>query len=143
MARLIDLPCIVVDDRPDFASRARFPHALSVHSVAGFKSCFADLGVDEASYIVIMTRGHLHDETVLEQALATPAAYIGMIGRRRKRDTIYRRLMDRGTPGARLEKVHSPIGLPINDETPAEIAVSIIAQIIQIKGDAPPKQRIL
>ncbi|HCY85633.1 MAG TPA: xanthine dehydrogenase [Desulfobacteraceae bacterium] len=139
MAHLIDLPCVVVDDREDFSNEKRFPHARSVVSVPEFKHCFEGLTPDEHSYIVITTRGHLHDEIVLEQALATKAAYIGMIGSRRKRDTIYGHLRDRGISQESLEKVHSPVGLSINSETPAEIAVSIIAQIIQAKGVAATK----
>ncbi|MCG8617341.1 MAG: XdhC family protein [Desulfobacterales bacterium] len=133
MAHLIDMPCVIVDDREAFSNAERFPHARSVVSVPEFRNCFDGLTPDEHSYIVIMTRGHLHDEVVLEQALATKAAYIGMIGSRRKRDTIYAHLRERGFSNASLEKVHSPIGLSINSETPAEIAVSIIAQIIRAK----------
>ncbi len=136
MAHHIDLPCVVVDDREEFANEIRFPHARSVHVVERFETCLDTLGLNENAYIVILTRGHLHDEVVLEQALKTPAPYIGMIGSRRKRNIIYAHLMARGVAQARLEEVYSPIGLDINSETPAEIAVSILAQIIQVKGAA-------
>lgn len=92
------------------------------------------LAIDKNSYIVILTRGHLHDQTVLEAALKTDAAYIGMIGSRAKRDKIYANLEKNGVARERLEKVYSPIGLDIHAETPAEIAVSIIGQIIKIRA---------
>ncbi len=136
MAHLIDLPCVVVDDREEFANEIRFPHVRSVYVVDRFETCLDTLGLNENAYIVILTRGHLHDEVVLEQALKTPAPYIGMIGSRRKRDIIYTHLMAKGVTQARLDEVYSPIGLDINSETPAEIAVSILAQIIQVKGAA-------
>ncbi|MCG8637943.1 MAG: XdhC family protein [Desulfobacterales bacterium] len=142
MAHLIDLPCVVVDDREEFANGERFPHARAVHVVDRFDTPLDTFGVNENAYIVILTRGHLHDETVLEQALKTPAPYIGMIGSRRKRDIIYANLMARGVERSRLDEVHSPIGIEINSETPAEIAVSILAQIIQTKGAANRKQFI-
>lgn len=142
MAHLIDLPCVVVDDREAFANPDRFPHARAVHPVPGFKDCFSKLGVDQYSYIVIMTRGHLYDEIVLEQALGANSAYIGMIGSHKKRDTIYRNLRERGADPERLKTVYSPVGLSINSETPAEIAVSIIAQIISHKGGTSHLQRV-
>jgi xanthine dehydrogenase accessory factor len=83
---------------------------------------------------VIVTRGHLHDKTVLEQALKTDAGYIGMIGSRRKRDLIYQELLTKGFNQADLGRVHAPIGLAIGAETPEEIAVSIVAELIQVRA---------
>ncbi len=78
-----------------------------------------------------MTRGHRFDKEVLAQALQTEAGYIGMIGGRRKRETIYRELMNQGVPSSVLAQAHCPIGLSIDAETPAETAVSVVAQLIQ------------
>ncbi|MDX9835926.1 MAG: XdhC family protein, partial [Desulfobulbus sp.] len=86
--------------------------------------------IDSDSYLVIVTRGHLHDLEVLEQALRTRAGYIGMIGSRRKRDSIYTRLLDRGVTEAQLEQVRCPIGMTIEADTPEEIAVSIVGELI-------------
>lgn len=122
---------VVVDDRADFANSQRFPDAFQIRVVADFDSAFENLGVDANAFIIIVTRGHVHDQTVLAGALATKAAYIGMIGSRRKRDTIYQALLEQGFSPAQLQRVHSPIGLPINAETPEEIAVSIVAEIIR------------
>ena len=82
---------------------------------------------------MIVTRGHAHDKTVLGQALATKAGYIGMIGSRRKRDAVYEALL-KGFTRADVERVHSPIGLDIGAETPEEIAVSIVAELIRARA---------
>ncbi len=139
MAHLLDFRTIVVDDRAEFANTNRFEHAHTVHVADQFATVFdeltrKELAIDENAYIVILTRGHLHDQTVLEQALRTKAAYIGMIGSRRKRDQIYDNLIQQGVSQRSLDQVYSPVGLDINSETPAEIAVSIIGEIIQVRA---------
>jgi xanthine dehydrogenase accessory factor len=135
MAHLIDVQTIVVDDREEFANPERFPHSKAVCVVKKFDTAFDRLSIDESSYIVILTRGHLHDQTVLEQALKTRAAYIGMIGSRAKRNQIYTNLKKKGVSDKTLETIFSPIGLEIHAETPAEIAVSIMGEIIKIKAE--------
>jgi len=134
MAQITDFQAIVIDDREDFANRQRFPHAEALHVVDHFDHAFDNLAIDGKSYIVILTRGHLYDQIVLEAAVKTNAAYIGMIGSKTKRDKIYANLEKKGISRETLSSVHSPIGLDINSETPAEIAVSIIGQIIQVRG---------
>jgi len=139
MAHLLDFRTIVVDDRAEFANTNRFEHAHAVHVAGQFATVFdeltrKELAIDKNAYIVILTRGHLHDQTVLEQALGTNAAYIGMIGSRRKRDQIYDNLIQQGVSQRSLDQVYSPVGLNINSETPAEIAVSIIGEIIQVRA---------
>ena len=84
--------------------------------------------------MVIVTRGHAHDRNVLNQALNFPTAYIGMIGSRRKIQIIYESLMTDGIAKDRLEAVHSPIGLSIGAQTPEEIAVSIVAELIDVRA---------
>ncbi|MBT8341421.1 MAG: XdhC family protein [Desulfatitalea sp.] len=130
LAALVDFRVTVLDDRAGFANAARFPDAAEVRVLADFTDPFGDLGIDENSFIVIVTRGHLHDRLVLARALGTPADYIGMIGSRRKRDAIFKRLRTDGFGDADLERVRSPIGLPIGAQTPEEIAVSIVAEMI-------------
>ncbi|MCP4753588.1 MAG: XdhC/CoxI family protein [Proteobacteria bacterium] len=125
---------VVIDDREEFANRERFPDSAEVKVVADFKDCFAELDVDRDSYLVIVTRGHLHDKIVLAQALKTRAGYIGMIGSRRKRDTVYQALLDEGFTREDLERVHCPVGLEIGSESPEEIAVSIMAELIQVRS---------
>ena len=96
----------------------------------GFDACLDGISIDKDSYIVIVTRGHLHDLEVLEQALRTEAGYIGMIGSRRKRNAIYAQLLDRDVSEAQLEQVRCPIGIAIEADTPEEIAVSIVGELI-------------
>ena len=86
--------------------------------------------VTPRDYIVVVTRGHLFDRTVVSQALKTDAGYIGMIGSSSKRKQVYAKLQEEGFSAGDLERIHSPIGLSIGAETPEEIAVSILAECI-------------
>ncbi len=135
MAHLANFQTIVIDDREEFANRKRFPYAGNIFLVDHFGSAFDTLFIDDSSYIVIVTRGHLHDQVVLEAALKTNAAYIGMIGSRSKREKTYSNLEKKGMSRQILDTVYSPIGLDIHAETPAEIGVSIIGQIIQVRAE--------
>jgi xanthine dehydrogenase accessory factor len=131
----IEFRTVILDDRQEFANRERFGSADQIVLLDSFEETFKGVTVDERSYIIIVTRGHLHDRTVLKQSLRTKAAYIGMIGSRTKRDLTYQALLDEGLTKADLERVHSPIGLSIKAETPAEIAVSIAAELIRIRAE--------
>lgn len=135
MAPIVDFSTVVMDDRPEFADPLRFPHAREVKVVPEFTSVFDGFDVNEHSYIAILTRGHLYDQMVLEQALATRAAYIGMIGSRKKREQIYGNLMEKGISKQALDAVYSPIGTAIKAETPAEIAVSIMGELILVRAE--------
>jgi xanthine dehydrogenase accessory factor len=121
----------VIDDRADFASRERFPDAWKVIAIDDYSEALEGLDIDEDSFIIIFTHGHLHDRAVLEQALKSKAGYIGMIGSRRKRDSVFRALIGGGAAPEQLARVHCPIGLEIGAETPEEIAVSIVAELIR------------
>lgn len=122
---------VVIDDRPEFASEERFPTAHALRVCPDFEEVFAGFTPGNDSLVVIVTRGHRFDKKVLAQALATEAGYVGMIGSARKRDTIYRGLVDDGVDPSELDRVHCPVGLDIEAETPAELAVSIAAQLIE------------
>ena len=135
LAAMVGFRVAVIDDRAEFARPDRFPDAAQVTVIDDYDRAMADLDVAADSAIVIVTRGHLHDQTVLAQALGTPAAYIGMIGSRTKRDTIYHNLRRQGFNDADLARVSSPIGLAIGARTPAEIAVSIVAELIQRRSE--------
>ena len=134
LAAMVGFDVVVLDDRSEFAAAARFPDAAAVHTIAGFDAAFDGLKVNTEDYIIIVTRGHLHDRTVLAQALKTPATYIGMIGSRKKRDAIYVRLLKDGYTAADIARVHSPIGLSIGADTPEEIAVSIVGEMIAVRA---------
>jgi xanthine dehydrogenase accessory factor len=128
----------VIDDREEFANKGRFPEAERVHIIKNFKTALDGLDIDGDSYIVIMTRGHTYDQEVLEQALKTPAFYIGMISSRNKRESIYQALQTKNISRKELERVHSPIGIDIGSETPEEIAVSIAAELIKVRAGLEP-----
>ncbi len=127
----------VLDDRPEFADPARFPGA-QVRLLPSFRDCFAGLPAGPESCVAILTRGHLHDAEVLAQALGTRAGYIGMIGSRRKREAVFAHLRGQGFTGEDLARVSCPIGLSIGAETPEEIAVSILAQLIAHRAGISP-----
>lgn len=132
--REVGFRTVVLDDRAEFASTERFPRAEEVRVIDDFNEAMAGLPIDPDSYLVILTRGHHHDLTVLRQAIGTNAGYIGMIGSRRKRDAIYAALRDEGRTDADFARVHCPIGVGIQAETPEEIAVSIVAELIAARA---------
>jgi len=132
VARAAGFRIVVVDDRAAFSNSGRFPEADRT-VVAPMETALAGLSIDRNSYIVAATRGHQHDEPVIEQALRTPAAYIGMLGSKRKVAIMWQRLRERGFSQEQLARVHAPIGLPIGGDSPGEIAVSIVAQMIQVR----------
>jgi xanthine dehydrogenase accessory factor len=135
LSALVDFQVAVLDDRSEFANLERFPKADMIKVIPSFDRSFDGLEIDRDSYLVIVTRGHLHDKTVLEQALGTPAGYIGMIGSKRKRNLVYRELLEKGFSNGDIERVHAPIGLDIAAETPEEIAVSIVAELIKARAE--------
>ncbi len=124
----------VLDDRREFANAARYPEAHAVHVIPDFHQALAVRPADADTFVVIVTRGHLHDRTVLAQALRSPAPYIGMIGSRRKRAAIFADLLREGFLDNDLARVHAPIGVDIGAETPEELAVSIVAELIQARA---------
>jgi xanthine dehydrogenase accessory factor len=134
LAKRVHFKVVVIDDREMFANRERFPEVDEI-IVSEFEKCFNQLNINDSSYIVIVTRGHLYDGFVLEQAVRTNARYIGMIGSKKKIKTLYQNLMKKGISKEELKRVHAPIGLDINSETPEEIAVSIVAELIKVRGE--------
>jgi len=131
-AKSLNFRVTVCDDRAEFANKDRFSHADNI-IVEDFESVFDKIEINKNSYIVIVTRGHKHDEIVLEQAVKTDAKYIGMIGSKRKTLTILKRLNERGIPEETLTKVYSPIGISIGAVTPEEIALSIVSELVKIR----------
>ncbi len=140
LASHVGFEVVVIDDRPEFADPERFPEARQVR-LSPFENVLEQLPVNSASYLVIVTRGHIHDKTVLEQALRTDACYIGMIGSSRKIRIIYDRLLEEGFDQAKLDRVHAPIGLDIGADTPEEIAVSIVAELILVRAGGGRRKR--
>ena len=131
---MVGFQTVVLDDRQEFANRERFETADEVIVPSSFERAIDDLEINEQSYLVLVTRGHAHDKTLLRQALGTKAGYIGMIGSRRKRDAVYEALRKEGISPGEFDRVFSPIGLEIGAETPEEIAVSIVAELIRVRA---------
>jgi len=132
---MVNFRTVVLDDRAEFANRKRFESAEKIIVLDRFENAMEKDAIGSDAYIVIVTRGHSHDKTVLAQALKTDACYIGMIGSRNKRDTIYRQLKKEGFLQNEIDRVHSPIGIDIAAETPEEIAVSIVAELIRARAE--------
>ena len=133
--RHVDFNTVVIDDREEYANPQRYPKAARTIAVDDFDNAFDDITTDEDSYIIIVTRGHRGDLQVLRQALKRPFAYLGMIGSRRKNALLYDALREEGVTDEQIAQVHSPIGLSIGSETPEEIAISIVAEIIQVRAE--------
>jgi xanthine dehydrogenase accessory factor len=134
LTQTVDFRTVVLDDREVFANRHRFETVDEIRILETFEDAITGLDIDPESYLVIVTRGHHHDKTVLSQALKTNAGYIGMIGSTRKRDAIYNLLLTEGFNHEDLNRVRCPIGLKIGAETPQEIAVSIVAELVAARA---------
>jgi xanthine dehydrogenase accessory factor len=129
------MPVAVVDDRPAFASRERFPKADPVLCCELEKEPLGGLAPGPEDFVVILTRCHALDEAVLEAALGTPARYVGLIGSRRKVALIERSIARRTGQDPRQDpRLHAPIGLRLGDKTPGEIAISILAEVLLLKS---------
>lgn len=131
---IVDFRIVVIDDRREFANRSLFPAVNDIFVPESFAAAFSNISIVRRDALVILTRGHAHDQSVLEQALKTDAGYIGMIGSRKKRDTIYDNLEKMGVSTEDLKRVHCPIGLDIGARTPEEIGVCIAAQLIAYRA---------
>jgi xanthine dehydrogenase accessory factor len=132
MGTLLDFRVVVIDDRPTFARKERFPTAHQVIA-GGFEKSLQNFPIDGNTYIVIITRGHRHDLECLRQVLDSPAAYIGMIGSRRRVRGVFRLLEEEGYSLEKIARLHAPIGLDIGAQTPAEIALAIMGEIIKVR----------
>lgn len=131
MAKLLDFNVVVVDDRASFANKDRFPETDEI-IVSDFEPALKSFPVTPDTYIVLITRGHQHDVVSLKQVIDSPAAYIGMIGSRRRVFAVFKLLHEEGMPLEKLGRVYSPIGVDLAAETPAEIALSIIAEVVKV-----------
>ena len=131
----VDFRCVVLDDRPEFTDPALFPGAVET-ILCDFNHLEQYVSITAADYCCVMTRGHSYDTIVQAQLLATPACYIGVIGSRAKKAAVFRRLIEEYNINEQdLNRIISPIGLEIKAETPAEIAISITGQMIQVRAD--------
>jgi xanthine dehydrogenase accessory factor len=132
LAKNVGFRVVIIDDRPAFANWERHP-LVDECRVVELGEGLADLLVDDQSYLVAATRGHQHDEIVVEQAIKTPARYIGMLGSERKKLILWKRIEGRGGKLEGLDRVFAPIGVNIGADTPEEIAVSVVAELIAVR----------
>ncbi len=132
IATMCDFGVTVIDDRPEFANKERFPDAEQV-IVADIQQAVRDMDMDEDTYVVLVTRGHTLDVACLIEIIDRPLAYIGMIGSKRRVRGVFELLEQmEGIPKQKLRRVYAPIGLPIAARTPAEIAISIMGEVINV-----------
>jgi xanthine dehydrogenase accessory factor len=131
----IDFRVTVIDDRADMATPQRLG-AGATCIVGPIDQEMARYPIDERTYVVVVTRGHRHDAGALEAVIRSPAAYVGLIGSKRKVIQLFGDLRQQGVPREMLQRVHAPIGLDIGAITPAEIAVSIAAELIAVRREA-------
>jgi len=133
VGKVLGFKVTVVDDREEYANRANMPQADNI-VVVDFLNVFSKVVVKKSSYIVIATRGHDHDFDAVKAALHTDAEYIGLLGSKRKRSLVLKNLEAEGFSQDDIKRVIIPVGLPIGSVTPEEIAISIMAQIIQMRN---------
>ncbi|AGB41018.1 hypothetical protein Halha_1058 [Halobacteroides halobius DSM 5150] len=132
ISKMADFKVTVIDDRADMVNKQRYPQADKL-VCAEFDNYLQDLKIRENDYLVIITRGHQHDYKVLREVVTSKAKYIGMIGSSRKVKILFDQLREEGISQELIDKVYAPIGVDIASETPAEIAVSITAEMISIR----------
>jgi xanthine dehydrogenase accessory factor len=137
VARIAGFDIAVIDDREAYANRERFPEARDIYA-EDYETACRQLAPNDSSFIVIVTRGHADDMRILRWALKNdiPARYIGMIGSERKFISISKELAAEGISAEKLHRVYSPLGLDIGANTPEEIAVSVVAEMIAIRRNS-------
>lgn len=132
-AKILDFYVSVLDDRILFANRERFPEANEI-LVGDMAATLKGIPITPSTYIVLITRGHKYDEPCLREIIYSPAKYIGMIGSKRRTKACFQRFREEEKIAEEIiQRVHAPIGLDINTETPEEIALSILAEIIKVR----------
>jgi xanthine dehydrogenase accessory factor len=134
LCEMLGFAVTVLDDRPEFATRERFPEAARVLR-ADFADPLRDVQLGPSTHLVLVTRGHKYDYDVLRDVLRrrVELAYVGMVGSQRRVRAALQELAAEGIDRERLLRVHAPIGLDIGAETPEEIAVAVVAEIVRLR----------
>ncbi|MFC1938277.1 XdhC family protein [Chloroflexota bacterium] len=132
IGKMLGFRVVVIDPRSEYNNCERFPNVDEL-IVEEYDDAFPKLNVSEGSYIVIYTTGHIFDEKCLHFAAGTKAEYIGMIGSKKKVKEVKERLLQKGVSQQQLDRVYAPIGIDIGAETPEEIAISILAEIVKVR----------
>jgi len=134
MAKILGYEVTVVDDRPSFANFTRFNTADTI-ICDDFERALDTININPQTFVVIITRGHRYDKVCLKKVINQPASYIGMIGSCKRVKALIAELEDEGVQSELLQKLYSPIGLKIGAETPEEIAVSILSELIKVQRE--------
>ena len=133
IAKVLEFHVTVIDDRLLYANRERFPDADDI-LVGDMAQMLKEMTLTPSCYIVLITRGHAYDEPCLRQIIHSQAKYIGMIGSRRRIKACFQRFRDEEKVAEEvIDRVYAPIGLDIATETPAEIALSILGEVIKVR----------
>ena len=132
LSSIVGFETVVVDERADFANSDRFPTADLVQACS-IETFLGDFEVDDQTFVVLVTRAHRFDESALRILLHSAAPYIGMIGSRRRVHVVYRNLRKEGFSSGQFANVYAPIGLDIGAKSPSEIALAIMAEIVDIR----------
>ena len=140
-AREVGFQVNIIDDREDFANPVQFPGCTVL--AADFSTTLRNLKLNHSHYIVVITRGHVHDVDCLMEILTKETAYVGLIGSRRRVRFVIEILENQGIAKERLQTVFTPIGIPIGAESPEEIALSIISELVCIRRKGPQQARLL
>ena len=133
IAKMLGFRVTAIDDREQFVQNA-LEHGADEGICSGFEEALAGITGDPDTFFIIVTRGHMSDSECLLSIVSKPHAYVGMIGSHRKVGLVKQMLADNGIPQDVIDSVHTPIGLDIGAETPEEIAVAILAEIIEVKN---------
>ena len=131
----------VLDDRAEFANPGRFPDCRIV--VDEFTPALEKMNLGKSAYVIVITRGHEHDADCLLAVLRKETAYVGLIGSRRRVAFVLQMIEQQGIAAGRIKDVFTPIGTPIGAESPAEIALSIIAELVCVRRRGPGQARAL
>ena len=131
----------VLDDRSDFAHPSRFPDCTTISE--NFTIALRDMPLGPSTHVVIITRGHEHDVDCLVEILPKEAAYVGLIGSRRRVGFVLQWLEDKGFSREHLDDVFTPIGIPIGAESPEEIALSIVSELVCVRRKGRAQARSL
>lgn len=141
IGKLLDFNVTVIDNRPEYADAAKLPSADNVIA-DDYSAAMEKLAFTLNTYVVILTHMHAHDFEVLEKCIAQPHRYVGMIGSKKKVATCMKQLRENGVSEDAITAIHAPVGVDIAANTPAEIAVSIVAEIVQVRSRSGGSQPV-
>ncbi|MCK5779897.1 MAG: XdhC family protein [Psychrilyobacter sp.] len=133
LGRYLNMYTVIIDDREEYVSSSRFPEADEL-ILGDIGKILKDYPLNNESYLVIVTRGHLGDKNAVKAIVNRNLAYVGMIGSRKKVIESYKDMIKEGIDKAELLKIYSPVGLDISNGDPSEIALGIMAEILKVKN---------